>query len=124
MQLRHITAENGEPVFPDPKTVGASEYRAIYDLAESVVASDEGESDRAVIELLRSALSELAARSGALSRCLETATVVTPELFCTECAEPCFVDDDGVSFHSSEDSPDGIDHDADADHVAIPEKED
>lgn len=35
---------------------------------------------------------------------------------CRECGEPMFIEDDGVSHHGA---PDEIDHDADADHVAI-----
>ena len=36
---------------------------------------------------------------------------------CTQCGKPFFVERNGVSHHASEDGPDGIDHDADADHV-------
>lgn len=44
---------------------------------------------------------------------------------CRECGEPCFVDhESGTSHHADDDSPDGIDHDADARHVAIPEDAD
>lgn len=39
---------------------------------------------------------------------------------CRECGDPCFVGDDGVSHHGT---PDEIDHDADAVHVAILEEE-
>lgn len=42
---------------------------------------------------------------------------------CRECGAPCFVTDAGVAHHYSEFAPDEIDHDADADHVAIPEPE-
>jgi hypothetical protein len=40
------------------------------------------------------------------------------ELLCAECGAPYFVTDNGVSHHEDADSPDGIDHDADGDHVA------
>lgn len=36
---------------------------------------------------------------------------------CTQCGKPYFVEGNGVSHHALEDAPDGIDHDADADHV-------
>lgn len=38
-------------------------------------------------------------------------------LCCDHCGEPYFVDEDGVSHHVSEEDPQGIDFDADADHV-------
>lgn len=41
------------------------------------------------------------------------------ELRCTECDEPMFVTGEGVSHHVDLMSPDGIDHDLDAEHVAI-----
>lgn len=46
---------------------------------------------------------------------------VEDELLCSECGQPCVVDDNGVAYHSCDDSPDGIDYDVDADHVAVPE---
>ena len=36
---------------------------------------------------------------------------------CAQCGKPFFLEGNGVSHHVSQDSPDGIDHDADADHV-------
>lgn len=42
---------------------------------------------------------------------------------CTECGEPMFVTDDGIAHHRDDDTPDGIDHDADEDHVALRESE-
>ena len=38
---------------------------------------------------------------------------------CTECGEPMFVTDEGIAHHRDEDAPDGIDHDADEDHVPL-----
>lgn len=43
------------------------------------------------------------------------------EVVCRECGEPCFLAVEGTSHHYSADTPDNIDHDADAKHVAIPE---
>lgn len=43
---------------------------------------------------------------------------------CFTCGEPVFLDDDGVSHHWSavdEQTSDYVDHEADADHVALPE---
>lgn len=37
-------------------------------------------------------------------------------MLCHVCAAPFFIDDTGVAYHCSDDA-DGIDHDADADHV-------
>ena len=45
------------------------------------------------------------------------------EQVCRECGEPCFVTDTGVAHHSSDETPDGIDYDADAHHVAVPDPE-
>lgn len=42
---------------------------------------------------------------------------------CRECGEPCFVTEAGVAHHGRADLVPEIDHDADADHVAIPEEE-
>jgi hypothetical protein len=39
--------------------------------------------------------------------------------FCVECGKAMFVSDTGTSHHVDEDSPDGIDHDADASHVPV-----
>jgi hypothetical protein len=39
-------------------------------------------------------------------------------LFCVECGQEMWLDNNEVSYHSG-DGPDGIDHDADADHVAV-----
>ncbi len=51
----------------------------------------------------------------------EAATVAVAEgPACSECGEDAFVTDDGVSHHSG-DGMDGVDHDADADHVALVE---
>ena len=36
---------------------------------------------------------------------------------CDECGQEFFIEENGVSHHVG-DGPDGIDHDADADHVA------
>lgn len=44
---------------------------------------------------------------------------VMAEYSCRECGDPCFVDE--VSQTSHHGSPDEIDYDADAEHVAIPE---
>ncbi len=44
--------------------------------------------------------------------------------YCRECGEPCFIERPAMTAHHFDaDSPDRIDHDADADHVAIPEEE-
>lgn len=43
---------------------------------------------------------------------------VDTETACEECGEAAFVDNDGVSHHAG-DTFDGVDHDADADHVAL-----
>lgn len=40
-------------------------------------------------------------------------------LWCGECGEECWVEDNGVSHHYG-DSIDDIDYDLDADHVAVP----
>lgn len=45
-------------------------------------------------------------------------------ILCRECGAPMLIDESGVSYHVSEDTPDGVDHDADADHVAVSEDED
>jgi len=45
------------------------------------------------------------------------ATPGSTTLDCDECGQEMFVDDDGVSHHVSDEHPDGIDYDADADHV-------
>ena len=39
---------------------------------------------------------------------------------CVECGGPMFVEDSGVSHHGE---PDSIDHDADADHVAVADED-
>jgi gamma-glutamylaminecyclotransferase len=39
------------------------------------------------------------------------------EFDCAECGEPAFLAEGGTAHHADEDAPDGIDHDADADHV-------
>ena len=45
--------------------------------------------------------------------------------YCRECGEPMFIQrPEMTAHHFDADSPDRIDHDADADHVAIPEEED
>jgi hypothetical protein len=44
----------------------------------------------------------------------------TDELVCHTCGDACFVDSNEISFHASEKTPDGIDHDKDSDHVAVP----
>ena len=41
------------------------------------------------------------------------------KLVCQECGEPMFIESDGVSHHGT---PDEIDYDADADHVALAEE--
>lgn len=41
---------------------------------------------------------------------------------CRECGAEMFVENDGISHHSSDDNIDGIDYDADADHVAVLEE--
>lgn len=46
----------------------------------------------------------------------------TTATFCRECAAPMFIQSDGVSHHVG-DAADGIDHDADADHVAVADPE-
>ena len=43
---------------------------------------------------------------------------------CDECGKAYFVDDAQVSHHVSDESPDGIDHDADGDHVPYGEEKD
>lgn len=43
---------------------------------------------------------------------------------CTECGSEYFVTDSGVTHHYSTEGMDNIDHDADADHVALPDPED
>ena len=48
-------------------------------------------------------------------------TEVGNEQYCYECGGPCFVDENGVAYHVSEDGD--IDYDTNADHVAIPEPE-
>lgn len=57
---------------------------------------------------------------------MSAATPWTGWLLCDECGEPFWLDDNEVSYHHSDDAPDGIDHDADEDHVAfsLPEDED
>lgn len=42
-----------------------------------------------------------------------------PDTTCTKCEAPGFVDEHGVSHHSDDDEPTGIDHDADERHVAL-----
>lgn len=44
----------------------------------------------------------------------------TGEATCRTCGAPMFLTDSGVSHHAG-DGPSGIDHDADADHVALQE---
>lgn len=44
-------------------------------------------------------------------------------LYCVECGEEVWLDDHEVAYHTG-DGPDGIDYDADADHVAIPDVDD
>lgn len=44
-------------------------------------------------------------------------------LCCHQCGQAYFVEDDGTSHHSSDTGPDGIDWDADADHVPYGEPE-
>jgi gamma-glutamylcyclotransferase (GGCT)/AIG2-like uncharacterized protein YtfP len=39
------------------------------------------------------------------------------EFECAECGEPAFIVEGGTAHHADGDAPDGIDHDADADHV-------
>jgi hypothetical protein len=43
---------------------------------------------------------------------------------CRECGKPCVVNDDGTATHVDDESPTGVDHDADADHVPVPELDD
>lgn len=45
------------------------------------------------------------------------------EVACRECGEPCHEGAGGVYHHSMPEAFGGIDHDRDADHVAVPEEE-
>lgn len=54
---------------------------------------------------------------------LATVSAEPDEMSCRECGEPVFVTDCGVSHHAGGGGMDGIDHDRDGDHVAIPEGE-
>jgi hypothetical protein len=49
-----------------------------------------------------------------------------PDEWCHECGGQFKIDENGVSNHMSATTPDGIDHDADEDHVAfsLPEEDD
>ena len=44
--------------------------------------------------------------------------VDSEKLFCVECGQEMWIDGNGVSYHDG-DGPDGVDYDADADHVAV-----
>lgn len=52
-----------------------------------------------------------------IDRLCERINTKEAELVCTECGEPCFLTTGHIAHHGE---PDEIDHDADADHVALP----
>lgn len=49
-----------------------------------------------------------------------------PDEWCHECGAQFAINEDGTAQHVSAETPDGIDHDADADHVpySLPDEED
>ncbi|WP_428489098.1 hypothetical protein [Rhodopila sp.] len=46
---------------------------------------------------------------------------MSEEPTCSECGEAMFITEEGIAHHRGDGSPNTIDHDADADHVAISE---
>jgi tRNA A37 threonylcarbamoyladenosine synthetase subunit TsaC/SUA5/YrdC len=45
--------------------------------------------------------------------------MVDESMYCRECGNPMFITSAGVSHHLADETSDEVDHDADADHVAI-----
>ena len=92
-----------EPVATAEGWTLATQMSVLLGFIDSLIAADP-----AIAGQLRSRLADVSA--------------IPDEMPCRECGEPVFVTDCGVSHHAGS-GMDGIDHDRDGDHVAIPEKE-
>ena len=102
----------------DPKLVGKKVTVIDYDSegadADEIehVPQGKGETEEATISA-----HEVGVLFKPVAKFLKKRPVKAKATVCTQCGKSFFIKDNGVSHHVSKDSPDGIDHEADADHV-------
>lgn len=85
----------------------------------SLAYVDEDEDDNPSVEAFDGSFDQFVAGLEAHDAIGSMAAEEEDFLCCRECGKEIWISSSGVAHHRNDDSPDAIDHDADADHVAI-----